>query len=135
MSSSSALAEAAAAATVAAAPVAAAAAADAEAADERVGADVGDLQLQRLVDGRHRLGQLGDRLEQRLHRIGQRVGLLARLAVDGRREDRVEVGLLVGGAQLAKEVEGLVDDVVGPRRRLVDLVISRTEPRPSEFVL
>ena len=46
----------------------------------------------------------------------------ARHAVDRRRVDDLEVGLLVGGAELAEEVERLVDDVVGPRRRLVDLV-------------
>ena len=98
---------------------------DAQPPDEGVRAHVGDLQLQRARRWlRPAAAARRMALEERLHvLVRERIGLdRRRLAVDGRGVDDREVRLLVRRAQLAEQVERLVDDVLGPRRRLVDLV-------------
>merc|ERR1719258_993157 len=104
---------------------------DAQPADERVHADVGDLELERAVDAGRRLGQLHDPLEDRAHVLADLVRLEAGDAVDGRAVDNGEVSLLVARAELAEEVEGLVDDVIGARGGLVDLVYHHEHAQPE----
>ena len=102
---------------------AAADAADADATDVRVVVQLRDLQLQRAVGiGLRGRRVLEDGFEQRAHvwLRGQVVG--AGPALQGRGVDDREVQLLVGGAELVEQVEGLVDDPARTRARTVDLV-------------
>ena len=65
---------------------------------------------------------LEDRLEQRRH-VRPALGVVgARPALQGRGVDHREVELLVAGAELVEQLEGLVDDPARARAGAVDLV-------------
>ena len=99
-------------------------AADADAADIRGIIERRDLQLQRAVDviGLGRRHVLEDSLEHRAHVGRRRLEFGLGVAVDRRGVDDREVELLVAGAELVEEVEGLVDDPVRARTVAVNLV-------------
>ena len=65
---------------------------------------------------------IDDGLEQRGHVAAAHVGLEAGVAVQGRCVDRVEVELVVSGAEAVEQVEGLVEYPARTRARTVDLV-------------
>mmetsp|Transcript_14187 Transcript_14187/g.43894 ORF Transcript_14187/g.43894 Transcript_14187/m.43894 type:complete len:374 (-) Transcript_14187:234-1355(-) len=96
---------------------------DAQLALKVVVVDVRHQQLRgRLLVDDGRRDAADDGVEDRRHRLLELVGLDARLAVDRRAVDDVEVRLLVRRVELDEEVERLVDDVLGPRLGPVDLV-------------
>ena len=97
-------------------------ASDAQPPDERVRADVRDLELERLVVRHLGFRERHDLVEEGRHVRADRIRFVASDLVDRRRVHHREVGLLVRRAQLAEEVEGLVEHVVRARSRLVDLV-------------
>mmetsp|Transcript_40368 Transcript_40368/g.97937 ORF Transcript_40368/g.97937 Transcript_40368/m.97937 type:complete len:414 (-) Transcript_40368:3-1244(-) len=106
-------------------------ASDPKPADERVGRDVGDLQLQRPFDICPRLRELLDLLKDGGHVAPHGVRLLARDTVDGGGVHDRKVSLLVRRPKLTEEVEGLVDNVRRPRRGLVDLVDDDEDRQPE----
>ncbi len=101
-------------------------AADADAADEVVVVDVDDLHRERRVGVDLGGGHLvDDHVEQRVHVHVAVVGRQARVAVHGGGVHDVlhrEGELLVGGAQVAHQVEDVVDDLLGTGAGAVDLV-------------
>ena len=98
-------------------------AADADASDIVVMADVGDQGRERALGivfrGRHMLQDGPEERGQVLRRLGQ---VRCRRAVPARRVDDREIPLLVVGVELDEEVDGLVEDLLDPGVRAVDLV-------------
>ena len=101
-------------------------AAHADAAKEVVVVDVDDLHGKRGVDVNFGSGQaVDDHVEQRIHVHVAVFGIKTGIAVDTRGEDDVLHGegeLLVGGAQVAHQVEHVVDGSLGTGAGTVDLV-------------
>ena len=117
--------------------------ADADAADVARVVERVDAELQGPIDvvlGRYR-NALQDRLEERLHGLAVGLRVERRPPLQRRGVDDGEVELLLGRAELVEQLEGVVDDPVGPRARPVELVhhddrleaererLSRHEPR------
>ena len=99
-------------------------AADADAADVGGVVERADLQLQRRRRARPRAPARAPawRRTAAPGRCRPRPAFSVGPAVQARGVDDREVELLFGGAELVEQVEGGVDDVVGPRARAVDLV-------------
>ena len=97
--------------------------ADADPADEVVGVDIGNQELETRV-----LLALGsgnffdDGFKQRLHILALYMIIVARVAVTRGRVDDRELELVVIGSELDKEVEHLVDDLLGSCAGTVDLI-------------
>ena len=98
-------------------------AADADDADVVAVAQRGDAHLERTFHvHRRRRHVVHDRLEQRRHVALAHVRLEAGVALQRGGVDRVEIELVVGGAEAIEQVEGLVEHPVRARAGTVDLV-------------
>eukprot|EP00958_Prasinococcus_capsulatus_P018922 scaffold2262_cov312-Prasinococcus_capsulatus_cf.AAC.7 len=96
---------------------------DGDAPLELVVVDVGHQHLQRRGQAHARRAHLAhDGVEERLEAVGELLRIGPRDALEAGGVDHWEVALLVGGAELAEELEGGVDHVVGARVGAVDLV-------------
>jgi hypothetical protein len=98
-------------------------AADADGADVARIVHLAHLELERAVQvHRRRRAVLQDGVEQRQHVLAGHVRIQGGVAVQGRGIHHREIQLLVGGAELVEQVEGLVQHPVGPGTVAVDLV-------------